>query len=336
MAAIDLLLEWSPTSERMHQVVLAGLLHHTALLRKLGINGTPTNVETETHRGLFDLTVSFSDAQTLNVELKIDASLDFKQMKRQMAHVAKGKERLLYMLLGSTQYRRPANEIENFRTVQDPRPSKEQVAFADLENTVRALRSLAAEAPDPDRRDLAAAYGYFLRKMHETHEAYAGTPLDEWSTVNWFAFFNEIRLKLRLAVSMDYVSNPNGGFAGCWWDFNGLGRHRPAPDRPSTDEAYLQLEESKLCFKVTVGDEEFRGDVRNRFSQVVIDTAARMKMPVCKPQRFGTGDSMTVAVFDGDYRCPNGGKKLDWDYVSSTLAKAGKVLRAAVEEYKRK
>ena len=48
MAAIDLLLDWSPISERMHQIVLAGLLRHTGLLEMVGIPGEPVGLEIET------------------------------------------------------------------------------------------------------------------------------------------------------------------------------------------------------------------------------------------------------------------------------------------------
>ena len=92
--------------------------------------------------GLFDLTVSFSDAPTLNVELKVDASLGFEQMKRQMAHTAKSKERLLFILLGTTQYSRSAKQIESFRETLSPLPAKELITVVDLDSTAAALRSL--------------------------------------------------------------------------------------------------------------------------------------------------------------------------------------------------
>jgi hypothetical protein len=65
MAAIDLLLNWSPTSEWMHQVVLTGLLRHARLLELLGISGTPTDLKIETQNRLYDFTVTISPKSQL-------------------------------------------------------------------------------------------------------------------------------------------------------------------------------------------------------------------------------------------------------------------------------
>jgi hypothetical protein len=52
MAAIDLFFEWTPRSdERVHQVVLAGLLRHTRLLDIVTELGQPAELRMETQRG---------------------------------------------------------------------------------------------------------------------------------------------------------------------------------------------------------------------------------------------------------------------------------------------
>jgi len=102
LAAIDLLLNWSPTSERMHQVVLTGLLRHTRLLEFLGVNGVPTDLRIETQKRLYDFTVTVQESTVkseVHIELKVDATLGEKQIKRQMAAVAEG-DSLLYVLIG--------------------------------------------------------------------------------------------------------------------------------------------------------------------------------------------------------------------------------------------
>jgi len=54
------------------------------------------------------------------------------------------------------------------------------------------------------------------------------------------------------------VNNRRGGFIGCWWDISSL------PLSPGA-EAYLQLEEKLLCFKVSVDQKEDRSRVRQAF-----------------------------------------------------------------------
>jgi hypothetical protein len=88
MAAIDLLLNWSPTSERMRQVVLTGLFRHTRLLEMLGISGKPTDLAIETRGRLYDFTVTLQTAtgtRRVHIELKVDATLDDFQIRRQKA-----------------------------------------------------------------------------------------------------------------------------------------------------------------------------------------------------------------------------------------------------------
>jgi hypothetical protein len=318
----------------MHQVILAGLLEHTRLAAELGISGTVAKVDQETHGRLFDLTVNYEDQSKVNIELKVDANLDLDQMKRQMEHTAQTSERLVYMLLGVTQFVRPAEEIESTRQSLDKKPSKDLVSVVDLARAVEALKSVATGAADPDTRDLAVAYGYFLRKTHEATERFADISMTDWETVHWYAFYNQIRTRLDLGLQMGYVPNPSGGFAGCWWDSVKLDRHMPAPDKFSEDRAYLQLEESKLCFKVSVEDSDYRSDVRTQFSRRVIDAGEMVGLPVEKPQRFGTGDTMTVAVFDGDYRSPMPDGRLSWDHVTDVISKAREVLRLAVDKYR--
>jgi hypothetical protein len=48
-----------------------------------------------------------------------------------------------------------------------------------------------------------------------------------------------------------------------------------------------------------------------------------------KPQRLGTGQTMTVAVFDGEYRIANAEKALDLDATVRVLKAAGDVLSQA-------
>jgi hypothetical protein len=124
---------------------------------------------------------------------------------------------------------------------------------------------------------------------------------------------------------MRYVPNQNGGFVGCWWHFI------PLADKA---EAYLQLAEGRLCFKVEVGQLVDQASIRNRFNQAVLAASAELHVPVRRPERLGKGNTMTVAVFDGDYRTRLPGTTLDWEYITSVIGQANAVLDRAVEIFK--
>ena len=325
MAAIDWLLNWSPNSERMHQVVLAGLFQHTSLLRKLDINGNPAQgLATETQGRLFDFTVPLDTGRNVQIELKLDARLSEDQICRQIASVKDNNDILLYVLLGVTQFCCPPAKIEGLLAAKGMlQPGN--VKVVDLYRMQSAVNSLAAETRDPDQRDLAVAYGSLLRRIHESHTAFSAKILGDWEWADWFGFYSKLRTDLQIACDMDYVANPSGGFVGCWWG---------NLTKPNDDCGfYLQLEGDKLCFKVSICDRHKPSACarRDQFSEAVLAAAAGLGIK--KPSRFGKGTWMTVAVFDGDYRAPVGKDKLDWQYTANLLATAEKVLKAAVHHY---
>jgi hypothetical protein len=325
MAAIDWLLSWSPNSERMHQVVLAGLFQHTVLLRKLDIEGNPVGLETETQKRLFDFTVPLETGQRVQIELKLDANLGEDQIGRQITSVKSDNDILLYVLLGITQFRWPPSKIEAMLEERGMRQRSKDVRVVDLCRMLSAVNSLAAETRNPDQRDLAVAYGSLLRRIHESHTAFSGKTLNEWEWADWFGFYDKLRTDLQIPCDMDYVPNQSGGFVGCWW--GNLTKHN--------DECgfYLQLEGEKLCFKVSICDRHKTSAsvIRNRFSEAVL--AGSTGLDVKKPSRFGKGTWMTVAVLDGDYRAPAGKDRLDWLHTANVLAAAEKILKTAVDRY---
>lgn len=329
MAAIDLLLNWSPASERMHQVVLAGLLQHTPLLRQLGISGSPLpSVATETQGRLFDFTVPLDKGRNVQIELKVDATLSDDQMRRQMAAAAGANDVLMYVLLGTTQFCSSRGYIEDFRVRQQVSPKEEDVIVVDLATMRRAVSSLIAETRDPDHRDLAAAYDSLLRYIEESFWAFEAKPLGEWISTDWFGFYDHLRRALCIDCSMAYVNNPSGGFVGCWWDAT-------QPDSDDDCEVYLQLEHDKLCFKISICEQHINSAAhfRDRFSDTVLTAGTASGLHIKRPDRFGRGTWMTVAVLDRDYRAPVGASKVDWSYVQGIIGAADKVLKNAARQF---
>jgi hypothetical protein len=165
-----------------------------------------------------------------------------------------------------------------------------------------------------------------LRKIHNNTSKFESRPISEWNQYGheWFGLFSEMERRLDLHdAEMGFVHNPSGGFVGCWWNFLVL---TLAPGC----EAYLQCEEHALCFKVAVDGKSDRSKVRDRFSVELLNAAQQLGFPAKRPERFGSGTYMTVALMDGDYRRPQGEGILNWNWLTQTLVAAKAVLELAV------
>ncbi len=327
MAAIDLLLNWAPASERMHQTVLAQLFRHTQLLELLGIDGKPDELWIETQNRPYDFSVIVRTgdvSREVQIELKVDSALHEGQIERQMAAIREG-DLLVYVLLGVTRLSWPPAEIERIRTGLRKAPHASAVRVVDLPDMRRAIAALASKDVHEDFRDLAVAYESLLSKIQDATDTFDREDLSRWKPCGneWFGFFSEMANRLNLQdAGIGYVPNPAGGFVGCWWNFVSLWL-------PNECKAYLQCEADTLCFKVSVDGGE-QSAVRNRFSAELLKAAALHDFPAKKPRRLGKGKCMTVAIMDGDYRAIRGKGNLDWNFLTNNLSTAGSVLALAV------
>lgn len=325
MAAIDLLMNWSPRSERMHQIVLAGLFQHTPLLSVLGWQEPPTSLTLETQDRLYDFTLEFESGPPVHVELKIDSALDASQIKRQLQALQPG-ETMLYVLLGITRFSWTKARLESVCTEVNRSFDPGSIRFIDLPQIRQAMSSLATHANNYDHRDLAVAYESLLRRIDEEGSGYLNMPLAAWRGAEWYRFFGAMINRLKLAdAGVGYVPNPRHGFIGCWWHFLTV-------PQAANVKAYLQCEEDRLCFKINLPDEESCADIRNRFSGHVLAAARHSGLPAVRPNRFGKGRTMTVALFDGDYRSSSPNGLLDLENVESVVRDAERILSLAVRD----
>ncbi len=114
------------------------------------------------------------------------------------------------------------------------------------------------------------------------------------------------------------VPNPSGGFIGFWWC--------PA-ELPDDSGCYLQLEQEKLCFKVSAGDSstEKQGELKWDWNERI----TRQHERVVKPPVMRRGNTMTVAVHkDGWLRYDDEGV-LSLDRTVEVLREAEQILLAA-------
>ena len=119
--------------------------------------------------------------------------------------------------------------------------------------------------------------------------SYKTLPEKKWGWDAWQGFYKELESRVDID-SWSYVANPSGGFLGAWWHFI------DAKDCTM----YLQFEQGKLCFMISYEGERDKSVVRNR-EHVKLMALAKVRFPeIRRPDRFGTGMYMTIAVVDED------------------------------------
>lgn len=180
------------------------------------------------------------------------------------------------------------------------------------------LSILESYATSPDANAIARDFYKRLMDIDREVKSFLNQPLDQWKWLAWQGFYCELQARL-LAGEWGYVWNPNGGFQGYWWHAN----------KTPGCEQYLQLEEGKLCFKISVEKSEDRTTLRDRWNMRLLEEGRTLGLNVARPNRFRLGQTMTVAVVQ-DYRVANERGHLDIDATIARLKKAEAVLDAAV------
>lgn len=151
-------------------------------------------------------------------------------------------------------------------------------------------------------------------------------PINDWHRYSWVGFYMCLQERLS-SGHWDYVANPNGGFLGFWWHWHGN----------DDCEQYLQLEENKLCFKISVGENSDRRKLRSMWHDLVMSQANKENtdLVVVKPPRFGNGGYMTVSIGAKDYRQVDENNIIDIKKTLQILRAAESVLAQADLSYNR-
>lgn len=162
-------------------------------------------------------------------------------------------------------------------------------------------------------------YRDHLQSITDKVESYKSIELSKWGWHSWIGFYLELQKRLGNG-HWDYVANPNGGFLGFWWHFQGN----------DECEQYLQLEQDKFCFKIWVKNEDQRTTLRSKWSKTIKHEAENFKLNLVKPARFGNGEYMTVCVLEGEYRKTIGGV-IDMDATITQFRNAENLLKSVHE-----
>ncbi|MGP5645632.1 PD-(D/E)XK nuclease family protein [Psychrobacter celer] len=172
--------------------------------------------------------------------------------------------------------------------------------------------------------DIYSDYLNHLQSIEEAVQSFKSKPVNEWKKRAWIGFFQCLQSYLGEG-NWGYVANPSGGFMGFW----GLG-HRVE----NNIDIYLQIEQEKICFKMSVPDKERRSKIRNEFYKLFKIEASDFDLKVTKPKRFGSGRHMTFAVLDTDIF--DGKSSIDLQQVDRLMDEVQKFINHTVSQYKNK
>jgi hypothetical protein len=165
------------------------------------------------------------------------------------------------------------------------------------------------------RSDIFRDFTTYLKGIEKAVDGFKTKPMLEWDGNCWIGFFKELQSRLGDGA-WDYVPNASGGFMGFWWHWKGT--------------KYLQLEESKLCFKIEVEDKTLRANRWEEWHSDLMAATQSNDITIRRPARRRSGTWMTVAVIEGDYRKGDEHGCLDLDQTLVVLRKAESLLDSAV------
>jgi hypothetical protein len=169
--------------------------------------------------------------------------------------------------------------------------------------------------------DILSNYSTYMRQIEDGVQSFRSLPPKDWSWNSWKGFYTELQKRLEDGI-WKYVPNQSGGFLGYSWHFVG----------DAQCEQFLQLEQDKdkLCFKIWVSDPDSkkRRTLREFWHKEVVKQCPLHGLKAKRPDHFGNGDYMTVAILDREFRIADSHHRLDLDKTIELLRLAESVLDA--------
>jgi hypothetical protein len=169
------------------------------------------------------------------------------------------------------------------------------------------------------KSDILDDFSKHLRQVEDDVQSYITLHPSAWSWNSWKGFYTRLQKEIEDG-SWDYVANPSGGFLGFWWHFDGNDEY----------ELYLQLEQNKFCFKISVEDVEKRRELREHWHNEVVLRCPDQGIRARRPVRFGNGHYMTVAILDQEFPAVNSDGLLDMVETLKIMQSAESVLDACL------
>jgi hypothetical protein len=294
--------------------------HHDPLLHKLGrsfldliftMKGVerfqPTHVEIKRQHKDIDVLVIIDNTFALLLEDKAGTSEHSDQLRRYVASLeAEGfhDDRILPVYIQT-------GEQSSYRSVTAA--GYHVIRRGQLIELLREY--LSQGGSDSIARDFCD----HLADVEQAIQAFRTLPLSAWDWRAWQGFYSELQRALEDG-EWGYVANAAGGFVGYWWHWH----------FDHGCQQYMQIEQTSLCFKIAVDQPAKRVELRSLWLARIIAASRGLEFPAAKPKRLGTGQTMTVAVFEGDYRIAKTDGTLDFEPTLRTLRNAASLLDLAV------
>lgn len=143
------------------------------------------------------------------------------------------------------------------------------------------------------RNDIFLDFVEHVQNIQRLEQTFNTVPIKDWDWSSWTGFYRF--LEKNLYVDWGYVPNPSGGFLNAVlnWEYCG--------DFP----VYMQIEQGNLCFKISTHPDDVgkvvmnRPNIRQEWFEHVVSAAREANLQeIRRPDRFGNGNYMTVAVVD--------------------------------------
>ena len=135
-----------------------------------------------------------------------------------------------------------------------------------------------------------------LTRIEQSNNEFEGKNIGDWNGADWQGFFQFLEKEIGI-INWKYVNNPNGGFWSAGISFKYWGVYL----------TYIQIEEGKLCFKISTNPEDgvempenvTLREIRTELHDLVLSKAQELGFDkIRRPDRFGSGKYMTVAIVD--------------------------------------
>lgn len=303
------LLSWANESHRqydedLHSVAIAFL---SLIYERVGaqLPNKINSIDVRKQDGGIDILCIVNNETAIIIEDKLGTKQHSDQLARYKDHVLKlgyqaNKILAIYLQTG---------DQSDFREVE-----KHGYAVLERKDLLHVIESEQAEIAC-HKSDVLSDFSKYLRLIEDDVKSFIRLPPKEWSWNSWKGFYTALQGELK-GGHWDYVANPSGGFLGFWWHSNG----------DDQCEQYLQLEQEKFCFKIWVADPKMRGTLRNNWHNKIIKECQRHGIKAKRPDRFGSGEYMTVATLNQEFRVVDDSGLLDMQQTIKVIRAAEMVL----------
>lgn len=166
-----------------------------------------------------------------------------------------------------------------------------------------------------------------LTRIEKSNNQFENKNIEDWNGDDWQGFFQFLEKEIDI-VNWNYVNNPNGGFwsALLSWDHWGI------------YPVYIQIEQGKLCFKISTDPDNLkmpenvtRSEIRNKLHNLIVSKSKELGFTnIRRPDRFGHGKYMTVAIVDRKNWLGADSEKVDKKSVANLLTSYKKFLKQII------